>query len=111
MKTEQDKKIKNDKNETVEVENDSSSDKKPTFRYLRQKDDDARQKSSSKKIMAFLKTWFWLLTSILLLITILILFINYFGPKGDKGELGQDGSQGDPGVAVTGDDKNLIKRR
>ena len=68
---------KNDKNETVEVENDDISDKKPTFRYQRLYDD-GRQQFSLQKTLAFLKTWSWLLTSILLLISIIIICINYY---------------------------------
>ena len=52
--------MKNDNEDTVEVENDdiSASDKKPTFRYRRQYDDDVRPKSSLQKTLAFLKTWY-----------------------------------------------------
>ena len=79
MENEQDnnKNMKNDKNETVEVENEDVSDKKLTFRYQRLYDD-VRQKFSLQKTLAFLKTWSWLLTSILLLISIVIIYINYY---------------------------------
>ena len=67
-----------DENETVEeVENDDISDKKPIFRY-RRLFDDVKQKSSLQKTVAFLKTWSWLLTSILLLIMIIIICTNYY---------------------------------
>ena len=63
-------------NETVEVDNDDNRDKKPTFRYRRLYDD-VTQKSSLKKTLAFLKTWSWLLTLILLLISIIIICIKW----------------------------------
>ena len=69
--------MNNDENENVEVDNDDISDKKPTFRY-RWLSDDVTQKSSLQKTVAFLKTWSWLLTSILLLIMIIIICTNYY---------------------------------
>ena len=72
----QSEKMKNDENVEVEVENDDISDKKPTFKYQRLYDDD-RQNFSLQKTLSFLQTWSWLLTSILLLISITIICINY----------------------------------
>ena len=68
--------MNNNENENVEVENDDISDKKPTFRYRRLFD--VTQKSSLQKTVAFLKSWSWLLTSILLLILIIIICTNYY---------------------------------
>ena len=64
-------------NETVEVENDDLSDKKPTFKYQRLYDD-GKQKFFLQKTLSFLQTWSWLLTSILLLILIIIICINHY---------------------------------
>ena len=74
-----------DEEEIVEVENDDNKLKKPTFRY---RNDDVKQKSSLKRTLAFLKTWSWLLVSILLLITILLMVINHFTEtmKDDQGD-------------------------
>ena len=62
-----------DEEEIVEVENDSNSDKKPTFRYRRLYDH-VGQKSSVKKTLAFIRTWTWPLVWLLLLLMV----INYF---------------------------------
>ena len=62
-----------DEEEIVEVENDDSSDKKPTFRYRRLYDH-VGQKSSFKKALAFTRTWSWPLVLLLLLLMV----INYF---------------------------------
>jgi len=115
--------MNNDENENVEVDNDDISDKKPTFRY-RWLSDDVTQKSSLQKTVAFLKTWSWLLTSILLLIMIIIICTNYYevqgeleelrkmklkagpqGPRGVKGELGPKGNQGPGGERGAKGDK------
>ena len=71
------KNMENDDGEIIDVENDENIEKKPTFRYRRLYDD-VRQKSPLKKTMAFFKTWSWLLTSVLLLVLILFMSINYF---------------------------------
>ena len=61
---------KNMKNETVEMEKDNISDI-----------NNDRHKYSFKKMLVFYKTWSWLLVSILLLIAILIVCINYLEVK------------------------------
>ena len=76
MASDQDKNQKDmniDEEEIVEVENDDSSDKKPTFRYRRLYDH-VGQKSSIKKTLAFIRTWSWPLVWLLLLLMV----INYF---------------------------------
>ena len=62
-----------DEGEIVQVVNDDSSDKKPTFRYRRLRDH-VGQKSSFKKTLAFIRTWSWPLVWLLLLLMV----INYF---------------------------------
>ena len=76
----QDKKINmeiDDAGDIVEVENDDNSDKKTTFKYRRLYDD-VRNKSALKKTLAFFKTWSWLFALVLLLISIILMAINYF---------------------------------
>ena len=72
---------KNMKNETVEMEKDDINDI-----------NDDRHKYSFKKMLVFFKKWSWLLTSILLLVAILIICINFSR---------QDSSQVDTGLTVT----------
>ena len=69
--------MNNDKNERAEVENDYISEQ-ITFRNRGGIDAVYRQKSFREKTLAFLKTWSWLLTSILLLISIISICINYY---------------------------------
>ena len=73
---EKNKDMEIDEGEIVQVVNDDSSDKKPTFRYRRLRDH-VGQKSSFKKTLTFFKTWSLLLVSVLLLITILLMVTDH----------------------------------
>ena len=77
METEQDNKtkMKDDINETVEVEKDDTSDV-----------NEDRQTSSLKMTLPFFKTWSCLLTSILLLIIVIIVVTTF--PPGNLTEQG-----------------------
>ena len=75
------KTLKNDEQgDIIEVENDDNdtSDKKRTYRYLKLYDN-VKHTSNAEKRFCFFKTFMWLLVSIFVLVSIIFLYIKYFG--------------------------------